>query len=72
MRGRIGRPGDFPRTRDPRITCPWISTGTGVTVGAEPQGNTAQSQSLLVYTATPGSESYEKLRLLSVVASQGI
>ncbi|RKR91609.1 helix-turn-helix protein [Micromonospora pisi] len=31
-----------------------------------------QSQSLLVYTATPGSESYDKLRLLSVVAGQGI
>jgi transcriptional regulator with XRE-family HTH domain len=27
-----------------------------------------QSQSLLVYTAAPGSESYEKLRLLSVIA----
>ncbi|GAA0411341.1 DNA-binding protein [Acrocarpospora corrugata] len=31
-----------------------------------------QSQSLLVYTATPGSESYEKLQLLSVVAGQGL
>lgn len=31
-----------------------------------------QSQSLVVYTATPGSESYEKLRLLSVVAGQGL
>ncbi|MFK3980835.1 helix-turn-helix transcriptional regulator [Micromonospora sp. NPDC050397] len=31
-----------------------------------------QSQSLVVYTATPGSESYDKLRLLSVVAGQGI
>ncbi|WP_422771278.1 helix-turn-helix transcriptional regulator [Plantactinospora sp. WMMC1484] len=30
-----------------------------------------QSQSLLVFTATPGSESAEKLRLLSVVAGQG-
>ena len=28
-----------------------------------------QSQSLVVYTATPGSESYEKLQLLSVVGS---
>jgi transcriptional regulator with XRE-family HTH domain len=31
-----------------------------------------QSQSLLVYTATPGSESHEKLRLLSVVAGQTV
>ncbi|MEV4758473.1 helix-turn-helix transcriptional regulator [Micromonospora sp. NPDC049559] len=31
-----------------------------------------QSQSLLVYTATPGSESHERLRLLSVVAGQGL
>ncbi|MEQ3552217.1 helix-turn-helix transcriptional regulator [Pseudonocardia nematodicida] len=29
-----------------------------------------QSHSLLVYTATPGSESYEKLQLLSVVGTQ--
>lgn len=27
-------------------------------------------QSLLVFTATPGSESYEQLQLLSVVAGQ--
>ncbi|WP_439332431.1 hypothetical protein [Saccharopolyspora antimicrobica] len=27
-----------------------------------------QSHMLLVYTAAPGSESYEKLRLLSVIA----
>ena len=27
-----------------------------------------QSHSLLVYTAVPGSESYEKLQLLSVIA----
>jgi transcriptional regulator with XRE-family HTH domain len=30
----------------------------------------SQSHSLLVYTASPGSESHEKLRLLSVVGSQ--
>jgi transcriptional regulator with XRE-family HTH domain len=29
-----------------------------------------QGQSLLVYTATPGSESYQKLQLLSVIGSQ--
>jgi hypothetical protein len=29
-----------------------------------------QSQSLLVFTATPGSESYDKLQLLSVIGSQ--
>jgi hypothetical protein len=29
-----------------------------------------QSHILLVYTATPGTESYEKLRLLSVVGTQ--
>ena len=28
-----------------------------------------QSHSLLVYTAAPGSESYEKLQLLSVIAA---
>lgn len=31
-----------------------------------------QSQSLLVYTATPGSEDSDKLQLLSVVGSQQI
>ncbi|TXL89777.1 helix-turn-helix transcriptional regulator [Streptomyces sp. IB2014 016-6] len=31
-----------------------------------------QSHTLLVYTAVPGSESYEKLRLLSVIGSQQI
>jgi transcriptional regulator with XRE-family HTH domain len=31
-----------------------------------------QSQSLQVFTATPGSESHERLQLLSVVADQGI
>jgi len=31
-----------------------------------------QSHSLLVYTAVPGSESYEKLQLLSVIGSQQI
>ena len=30
----------------------------------------AQSHSLLVYTASPGTESYEKLQLLSVIGSQ--
>lgn len=30
----------------------------------------AQSQSLMVYTAVPGSESYEKLNLLSVIGAQ--
>jgi hypothetical protein len=29
-----------------------------------------QSHMLLVYTATPGSESYEKLQLLSVIGAQ--
>lgn len=29
-----------------------------------------QSHSLLVYTAAPGSESHERLRLLSVVGTQ--
>ena len=29
-----------------------------------------QSQSLLVFTATPGSEDHDKLRLLSVIGSQ--
>jgi transcriptional regulator with XRE-family HTH domain len=29
-----------------------------------------QGQSLLIYTATPGSESYQKLQLLSVIGSQ--
>ncbi|MEU7690582.1 helix-turn-helix transcriptional regulator [Microbispora hainanensis] len=29
-----------------------------------------QSQALLVYTATPGTESYDKLRLLAVIGSQ--
>jgi hypothetical protein len=28
-----------------------------------------ESQSLLVYTAAPGSESYEKLALLSVIGA---
>ncbi len=31
-----------------------------------------QSQMLLVYTAVPGSESYEKLQLLSVIGSQSL
>jgi transcriptional regulator with XRE-family HTH domain len=31
-----------------------------------------QGQSLLVYTATPGSESYQKLQLLSVIGNQRI
>ncbi|MFC5138915.1 helix-turn-helix transcriptional regulator [Actinomycetospora rhizophila] len=31
-----------------------------------------QSQSLLVYTAVPGSESYEKLQLLSVIGAQAM
>jgi len=31
-----------------------------------------QSQALLVYTATPGSESYEKLQLLSVIGAQAL
>jgi transcriptional regulator with XRE-family HTH domain len=31
-----------------------------------------QSQILLVYTASPGSESYEKLRLLSVIGEQSL
>jgi hypothetical protein len=29
-----------------------------------------QSQALLVFTATPGSESYEKLQLLAVIGEQ--
>ena len=29
-----------------------------------------QVQSLLVFTATPGTESYEKLQLLSVIGNQ--
>ncbi|WP_308206670.1 MmyB family transcriptional regulator [Paractinoplanes hotanensis] len=29
-----------------------------------------QSQSLVLYTATPGTDSYDKLRLLSVVGAQ--
>ena len=29
-----------------------------------------QSQSLLVYTAPPGTESYQKLRLLDVIGAQ--
>jgi hypothetical protein len=29
-----------------------------------------QSQSLLVFTATPGSEDHDKLQLLSVIGSQ--
>lgn len=29
-----------------------------------------QSQGLLVFTATPGTESHEKLRLLSVIGTQ--
>jgi transcriptional regulator with XRE-family HTH domain len=32
----------------------------------------AESHFLLVYTATPGSESYEKLQLLSVIGSQAL
>ena len=32
----------------------------------------AQSHSLLVYTAVPGSESYEKLQLLSVIGAQSL
>jgi len=31
-----------------------------------------QGQSLLVYTATPGTESYQKLQLLSVIGTQRI
>ncbi|GAA3740314.1 hypothetical protein GCM10022205_28330 [Spinactinospora alkalitolerans] len=31
-----------------------------------------QSQALLVYTAVPGSESHEKLRLLSVIGDQSL
>ena len=29
-----------------------------------------QAQALLIFTATPGSESYEKLQLLSVIGTQ--
>lgn len=32
----------------------------------------SQSQSLMVYTAVPGSESYEKLNLLSVIGAQAL
>lgn len=32
----------------------------------------AQAQSLMVYTAVPGSESYEKLNLLSVIGAQSL
>lgn len=32
----------------------------------------AQAQSLMVYTAVPGSESYEKLSLLSVIGAQAL
>jgi transcriptional regulator with XRE-family HTH domain len=32
----------------------------------------SQSHSLLVYTASPGSESYEKLQLLSVIGTQAL
>ncbi|MCU1413761.1 MAG: helix-turn-helix domain protein, partial [Microbacteriaceae bacterium] len=31
-----------------------------------------QGQALLVFTATPGSESYQKLQLLSVIGNQQI
>lgn len=31
-----------------------------------------QSQSLLVYTATPGTQDYEKLQLLSVIGNQSL
>jgi hypothetical protein len=31
-----------------------------------------QSHALLVYTAVPGSESYDKLQLLSVVGTQTV
>ena len=31
-----------------------------------------QSHRLLVYTAAPGSESYDKLQLLSVIGSQSL
>ena len=31
-----------------------------------------QSQALLVFTAVPGSESYQKLQLLSVIGDQRI
>jgi hypothetical protein len=31
-----------------------------------------QSHSLLVYTANPGSETYEKLQLLSVIHTQAL
>lgn len=31
-----------------------------------------QSHSLLVYTAVPGSESHEKLQLLSVIGTQAL
>jgi len=31
-----------------------------------------QSQALVVYTASPGSESYEKLQLLSVIGDQRV
>ncbi|WP_329141606.1 helix-turn-helix transcriptional regulator [Streptomyces sp. NBC_00670] len=34
--------------------------------------DTDQSHRLLVYTATPGSESHEKLRLLSVIGTQAV
>jgi hypothetical protein len=31
-----------------------------------------QSQALLVYTATPGTESHEKLQLLTVIGDQNL
>ena len=41
-----------------------------ITVQCEMLLDPDQSQSLLVYTATPGSEDHEKLQLLSVIGGQ--
>jgi len=41
-------------------------------LACQPLYDPTQSHALLVYTATPGTESYEKLQLLSVIGSQAL
>lgn len=55
-------PTDAPAELIDRI----LASNCRVTARLDPQ----QSHVLLVYTAVPGSESYDKLQLLSVIGAQ--
>ncbi|MDQ1463113.1 MAG: hypothetical protein QOC73_54, partial [Actinomycetota bacterium] len=54
-------------TRTKRIVHPQVGT---ISLHCQVLVDPDQSQSLLVFTATPGSRSHDKLRLLSVIGSQ--